>query len=29
MTTSRWTRYGKVRVYVTAADGTKVGWLDR
>ena len=28
MTTSRWTRYGKDRVYVTAADGTKVGWLD-
>jgi hypothetical protein len=28
MTARRWTRYGKDRVYVTAADGTKVGWLD-
>jgi hypothetical protein len=24
----RWTRYGKDRVYVSTADGTRVGWLD-
>lgn len=24
----RWTRYGHDRPYVTAADGTRLGWLD-
>ena len=27
-TASRWRRYGKDRVYVTGADGTKLGYLD-
>jgi hypothetical protein len=27
-TTTRWRRYGKDRLYVAAADGTKVGWRD-
>jgi hypothetical protein len=26
--TSRWTRYGKDRIYVSTADGLRVGWLD-
>lgn len=25
---TRWQRYGKDRLYVTAADGTKIGWRD-
>jgi hypothetical protein len=28
MVETRWTRYGKDRVYVTAGDGTKVGYVD-
>lgn len=27
-TVARWRRYGKDRLYVTAADGSKVGWRD-
>lgn len=27
-TVARWRRYGKDRLYVTAADGTKIGWRD-
>lgn len=27
-TVTRWTKYGKDRLYVTAADGTKIGWHD-
>jgi hypothetical protein len=26
--TKRWTRYGKDRIYVSAPDGARVGWLD-
>src|SRR3954469_12830122 len=25
---TRWRRYGKDRLYVTAVDGTKIGWRD-
>src|SRR3954466_2679685 len=25
---ARWRRYGKDRLYVTAVDGTKIGWRD-
>jgi hypothetical protein len=28
LVTKRWTRYGKDRVYVTSAEGQRVGWLD-
>lgn len=28
MTVTRWTRYGKDRLYVTDADGVKIGWFD-
>lgn len=28
LSVARWTRYGKDRLHVTAADGRRVGWLD-
>lgn len=28
LTTARWRRYGKDRLYVSTADGIRVGWLD-
>jgi hypothetical protein len=28
LTVTRWRRYGKDRLYVSAEDGTRVGWLD-
>ena len=28
LTVSRWTRYGKDRLYVSTADGIRVGWQD-
>jgi hypothetical protein len=28
LTVARWRRYGKDRLYVTAADEAKVGWWD-